>query len=343
MNPKKITITDVAQHAGVSVTTVSLVLSGKGRISDKTCHRVNSAIETLGYVRNQQAAMLRGSVSNVIGLIVSDISESFYAEVAAGISEILEAQGKVLFLTQCGKKGLHLARCLDSLSGYGVDGIIVGSGRFLSDEMKQKARDMHLPLVCAARASEFDDIDVIRPDNSQAAKIATEYLIKHGHRQIAYLGGESSSLTRAERLGGFCGTLIQYGLPFKSEWVVECDCKQQDAAEATKKLLNHHPKITAILCHKASIAMGAYFGVIGMGNSVGKDENESYYSRQVALIGFGDVPEAELTDPPLTFISSSAREIGYSAANRMLQRIDAPDEQVQHIILPPKLIARGSA
>ncbi|MCG2879499.1 substrate-binding domain-containing protein, partial [Obesumbacterium proteus] len=114
-------------------------------------------------------------------------------------------------------------------------------------------------------------------------------------------------------------------------------------AEATKNLLNHHPKITAILCHKASIAMGAYFGVIGMGNSVGKDENESYYSRQVALIGFGDVPEAELTDPPLTFISSSAREIGYSAANRMLQRIDAPDEQVQHIILPPKLIARGSA
>lgn len=342
MNPKKITITDVAELAGVSVTTVSLVISGKGRISDKTSIRVNQAIETLGYVRNQQAAMLRGGGSNVIGLIVSDISEPFYAEVAAGIGEVLESQGKVLFLTQWGKNDGNLTRCFESLSAYGVEGVIIGSGRYLSDEMKRRAREMNLPLVCAARASEFDDVDVIRPDNLQAAKIATEYLIKHGHHQIAYLGGESNSLTRAERLGGFCATLLQYGLPFRPEWVVECGGKQQMAAQATQDLLNHHPKITAILCHKASVTLGAYFGVLSTGNSVGKDSNDSYFSRQIALIGFGDVPEAELTDPPLTFISSSAREIGHSAAHRMLQRIDSPDEQPQHIILPPKLIARGS-
>ncbi|RDK97141.1 LacI family transcriptional regulator [Enterobacillus tribolii] len=342
MSSKKITITDVAEHAGVSVTTVSLVLSGKGRISEKTAVRVNKAIEALGYIRNQQAAMLRGGGSNVIGLIVSDISEPFYAEVAAGIGEILDGQGKVLFLTQCGRNGRNLDRCFDSLSAYGVDGVIIGSGRFLNDVVKQKARDVRLPLVCAARASEFDDIDVIRPDNSLAAKVATEHLIKHGHRQIAYLGGEGGSLTRAERLGGFCAALLQYGLPFRPEWMVECDCRQQASAQAAQELLTHNPEITAILCHKASVALGAYFGVLGTGYTVGKDNNESYFTRQVALIGFGDVPEAELTNPPLTFISSSAREIGHSAANRLLQRIEMPDEPPQHIILPPKLIARGS-
>lgn len=108
MNLRKVTIVDVAQQAGVSVTTVSLVLSGKGRISRKTADKVNAAIEELGYVRNQQAATLRDNISNVIGLIVKDITEPFYAEVAAGVSEYAETQGKQVFLTQCGNSSAGL-------------------------------------------------------------------------------------------------------------------------------------------------------------------------------------------------------------------------------------------
>lgn len=98
-NRKKITINDVALAAGVSVSTVSLVLSGKGRISSATGERVNQAIEQLGFVRNRQAASLRGGQSGVIGLIVSDLSKPFYAELTAGLTDALERQGKMVFLT----------------------------------------------------------------------------------------------------------------------------------------------------------------------------------------------------------------------------------------------------
>ncbi|ANI29234.1 transcriptional regulator [Yersinia entomophaga] len=342
MNHKKITITDVAKHAGVSVATVSLAVSGKGRISPTTAERVNQAIEQLGYVRNRQAAQLRGGHSGVIGLIVRDIGDPFYAAMTAGLSEAIEAEGKVLFLTQSGKEGKGLQRCFDSLIEQGVDGLVLGGGANQESGLKEKAEQQGIPLICAARANVLDGVDVVRPDNMQAAKMATELLIGRGHRKIAYLGGHGHSLTRAERLGGFCATLVQYGLPFRSDWVIECDSQQQAAADAAESLLSHHPNVSAIICHQASVALGAYFGILRTGRGIGSAGVDTYLDQQVALIGFGDVPEAELTEPPLTFITSSAREIGYSAGQRLLQRIAGVDLQLQNVILPPVLIRRGS-
>ncbi|TPV62909.1 LacI family DNA-binding transcriptional regulator, partial [Klebsiella pneumoniae] len=127
---KKITINDVALAAGVSVSTVSLVLSGKGRISSATGERVNQAIEQLGFVRNRQAASLRGGQSGVlgsgvIGLIVSDLSKPFYAELTAGLTDALERQGKMVFLTQGGRSGEKMAQRFDTLAAQGVDGVII--------------------------------------------------------------------------------------------------------------------------------------------------------------------------------------------------------------------------
>lgn len=197
----------------------------------------------------------------MIGLILRDICEPFYAEMTAGLSEALEAHDKLLFLTQSGRDGQGLQRAFDALLAQGVDGIVLAGGIRAAAGLKEKAAEQGVPLVCVARSSGLDGVDVVRPDNMQAAKLATEFLIKRGHSQIAYLGGQSDSLTRAERLGGFCATLVQYGLPFRSEWIVECDCRQREAAEAAEQLLRHYPNITAIVCHKASVALGAYFGL----------------------------------------------------------------------------------
>lgn len=340
---KKITITDVAQHAAVSVSTVSLVLSGKGRISSATVARVHQAIEQLGYVRNRQAATLRGAASGVIGLILRDIGDPFYAEMTAGLSEALEAQGKVLFLTQSGRDGAGLMRCFDTLLTHGVDGLVLAGGARAADDLQAQAAEQGVPLVCAARSGGVAEVDVVRPDNMQAAQIATEFLIKRGHRQIAYLGGRSDSLTRAERLGGFCATLVQYGLPFRSEWIIECESQQQAAALAAENLLRQHPNISAMVCDKAAVALGAYFGIIRSGRGIGSDGIDSFLSQQVALIGFGDAPEAALSEPPLTLVSTSAREVGRSAAARLLQRIESPELPPQDVILAAKLIERSSA
>lgn len=97
----------------------------------------------------------------------------------------------------------------------------------MGSELCERAAQKGVPLVFASRASYLDEADTLRPDNMQAAQMLTEHLIHRGHQRIAWLGGKSSSLTRAERVGGYCSTLIKYGLPFHSEWVVECESSQK--------------------------------------------------------------------------------------------------------------------
>lgn len=339
MSMKKTTINDVAALAGVSVTTVSMVLSGKGRISSVTAERVSEAIEQLGYVPNRSATMLRGGGSSVIGVVVRDICTPFYAELIAGLSETLEPQGKLLVLAQSGQQGQLLMRCFDMLVAQGVEGIVLAGGVEDAGELIMRAQELGIALICASRASTLEDLDAIRPDNMQAAKMATEYLIKRGHRAIAWLGGTTRSLTRAERVGGYCSTLLQHGLPLRSEWVIECAEQQREAAERAQMLIHHHPAITAVLCHNAAVAIGCYFGLQRGGRSIGPQGN----GQPVALVGFGDAPEAEVTDPPLTFITSSAREIGRNAAIRLLRRIQDPLEPVQNVIMPARLVERLSA
>ncbi len=334
---KKITINDVAHAAGVSVATVSLVLSGKGRISTATGERVIQAIEHLGFVRNRQAASLRGGQTGVIGLIVGDLSSPFYAELAAGLIEALESQGKMVFLTQGGKKGEHMLQRFDTLVSQGVDGVVIAGSVDQGIELRDKADESGVPLVFASRASYLDDVDLIRPDNMQAAQMITEHLIRRGHQRIAWLGGLSASLTRAERVGGYCSTLLKFGLPFHSEWVVECETSQKQASQALTQLLRHNPTITAVVCYNNVVAMGAWLGLMRAGWQSGEHAVD-YYDKRVALAAFADVPEKDLDDAPMSWVITPAREMGKSVAERMLQRIEDRKSTARNQIMPPRLV-----
>lgn len=336
----KIKITDVAAYAGVSVSTVSLVLSNKGRISTATIDKVNQAVAALGYVRNTAAANLRTSHSNLIGLVLSDITDPFYTEITAGISEELEQQGYLLFLAQSNHNPQKLIQCVQSMIQQGVAGIAFSPDREATATIITMAQQAGIPAICLARATVNNDVDYIAPDNHQAAVIACQYLIKQGHRHIAYVGGSGESLTRAERLGGFGSTLIQYGLPFKNEWIIETNNQQQHAATTVQQLLTQHPKITAILCHSPTVALGAIYGVKRSGKSVGKD---NYIDQQVAIISFDDIAEATLIQPSLTVVSSPVREIGQQAGKRLLSKMNNNNNDIQRLILAPQLICRDSA
>ncbi len=335
-NSKKITINDVALHAGVSVSTVSLVLSGKGRISPSTGQKVNAAVEQLGFVRNRQAALLRGGKTGVVGLIVSHFSDPFYAQLTAGLTGVLEAQGKMVFLTQGGRQGEHLLSRIDTLIAQGVDGIVIAGG--VSNTAEINARVNGLPVVFASRASYLDDADIIRPDNMQAAQMLTEHLIRGGHQRIAWLGGKSSSLTRAERVGGYCATLLKYGLPFHNEWVVECESSQKAAAEAIGALLRHNPTISAVMCYNSTIAMGAWFGLMRAGRQSGFESVGNVFDQRIALAAFADVPERQLDDVPIAWSLTPAQEIGCALAERIMQRIDKQDATTQEQIMPSRLV-----
>ncbi|EPJ5576569.1 TPA: Mal regulon transcriptional regulator MalI [Citrobacter farmeri] len=337
---KKITIHDVALAAGVSVSTVSLVLSGKGRISTATGERVNAAIEQLGFVRNRQASALRGGQSGVIGLIVRDLSAQFYAELTAGLTEALEAQGRMVFLLHGGQDGEQLAQRFAMLLNQGVDGVVIAGAAGSSDDLRVMAEEKGIPVVFASRASYLDDADTVRPDNMQAAQLLTEHLIRHGHQRIAWLGGQSSSLTRAERVGGYCATLLKYGLPFHSDWVMECASSQKQAAEAIGALLRRNPTISAVVCYNETIAMGAWFGLMRAGRQSGEVGVDRYFEQQVSLGAFADVTESALDDLPIVWATIPAREMGYSLAERMLQRIAREESHSRNQTLSARLVVQ---
>ena len=340
MSIPKPKITDVAKHAGVSVSTVSLALSGKGRISEATIHKVNQAIETLGYVRNTAAANLRSHTSNLVGLVLKDITDPFYMGITAGLSDQLEKQGYMLFLAQSGNDKTKQLNCLQSMIQQGVAGLIFCPVREGAQANFDLINQANIPAISIARADINASIDYIGPDNTHAATLATKHLIEQGHRHIAYLGGTGDSLTRAERIGGYCSTLMQYGLPFKNEWIVECGKTQQQAADAAQELLNKHPKITALLCHRSATAIGAIYGAQAAGKTIGKD---NYIGQEVAILGFDGAAEGELTTPSLSFVNTSTRDIGQQAALQILRKMQQPHLPPQRIIIPPKMILRDSA
>jgi LacI family transcriptional regulator of maltose regulon len=217
-----------------------------------------------------------------------------------------------------------------------VDGIVIAGG--VSNTAEINARVNGLPVVFASRASYLDDADIIRPDNMQAAQMLTEHLIRGGHQRIAWLGGKSSSLTRAERVGGYCATLLKYGLPFHNEWVVECESSQKVAAEAIGALLRHNPTISAVMCYNNTIAMGAWFGLMRAGRQSGFESVGNVFDQQIALAAFADVPERQLDDVPIAWSLTPAQEIGCALAERIMQRIDKQVAATQEQIMPSRLV-----
>ncbi|MEL4014030.1 Mal regulon transcriptional regulator MalI [Dryocola clanedunensis] len=337
---KKVNIIDVAQRAGVSVSTVSLVLRQKGKISEATIDRVNAVIAELGYVHNTAAANLRSNTSNLIGLIIRDFSDSFSINVTAGVVQQLQLQGYMVFLGQPQDDSQQLQQCLTSFAQQGVAGVIYLDANNRSASVPQLITDCPLPTVVISESSVNSTRDIIGRDNRQAGNQATRYLIERGHRNIAYLGGSGGCLIRQERLLGYRGALAQYGLPYRDEWAPVCDNDTLAAAIATRELLETSNKITAILCHSPPAIIGCLSGIQQVGRTVGKDV---FLTQEVSLIGFEDMMHINLTSPLFSYVSASSDETGRQAATLIVNKIKAPTLPAQKIIISGELVLRESA
>ena len=337
---KKVSIIDVAKSAGVSVSTVSLVLRQKGKISEATIEKVHAAITELGYVHNVAAANLRSNTSNLIGLILLDFSDSFSIKVMASIVQELEAQGYMVFLGQPKNEHEHLERCLLSFKQQGVAGVIYLASEAHRETLPVLIRQCPLPLVVASQSPIKDECNLVLRDNQQAASLATRYLIERGHRYIAYLGGRESDLIRQQRLVGFRQTLAKFGIAGRDEFTPACDDDTYAASMATRQLLENNNAITALLCHSPEAMIGCINGIHQVGRTVGRD---IFLTQQVALIGFEDMLHINLTSPVFTYVSSASEETGRQAANLIIRKLKDPELQIQRIALSGQLVVRESA
>ncbi|CAI1166376.1 Degradation activator [Serratia proteamaculans] len=328
-----ITLADVAAHAKVSTATVSMVLRNRGRISDATRKRVLSAIDELGYVYNQTAANLRNRSSNQVGLLLHDITNPFYAEMTAGLSQEMERHQLMLFLANSEESADRQQKFVDSLLQNNTSGMVLCAARQTPTLFFETLKRRQIPAIMVVRPVADAHFDFVGTDNFLGTQLATQHLLSLGHRHIAFIGGSISSTTRAQRLGGYTSKLVEHGIAVNGEWIVDSEASQSSGAKAAEQLLKAHPEITAALCYQDIVALGVMQTLRKLNRQIGRD---------FALIGFDDITEASLVQPGLTTVSVASREIGRKAGELLYSRIQGNDEPPKRIILPPSLVIRES-
>lgn len=325
------TILTVALEAGVSTSTVSQVMRGSGRISEKTREKVLSAAKRVNYMRNPHAAAMRSGQFREVGLLINQIANPFNAEVVAGVSDRLEADGYLVFVLDTRDETERQRRYLETLIGGARGGLlwVPANGTDKSDVELVVAQKM--PTVTFLRQIPGGHFDHVGIENTAGTRDATEFLVGLGHKHIAFLGGEEGVDLRLQRVTGYTQVMEEGGLG--PPVIISCHESKEAGAMAATALLTEHPEITAIVGNGDVVAMGATLGLTRMGLVVGRD---------VSVVGFDDTNEAALWTPPLTTLSVNAFGLGERLAQTLLDRIRDPDAPVRSTRLSARLTVRDS-
>jgi len=327
----RITLTEVARHAGVSRSTVSLVLRGSPLVAQQTRDRVQASIAELGYIYNRGAATLRAARTDVIGLLVCEINNPFYAELTAGVDDVLDEQGVVALIANTAEQPERQDRFLQRMREHNVDGVILCPAAGTQPDLLERLRRWRMPCVQALRFLAADDGDYAGVDYQFGMEMVTEHLIRLGHTRIAFVGGNLAHSATAARRAGFAAAMRRHGLP--ADLIVRCPLTRRAGAEAIGALLDRPDPPTATLCFNDLVALGVMLGLEMRGLKAGRD---------IAVTGFDDVPEAALSRPALTTVATSARQIGQEAARLLLRRLADPRGAMERVILPTRLVVRES-
>jgi LacI family transcriptional regulator len=326
------TIVDVARRAGVSKSTVSLVLGGSSLVADATRERVSEAMAELGYIYHRGAATLRGAKSGVLGMVINDLSNPFYVELAIGIEQACQGAGFIPFVANSAEDPVRQQEVIRSMREHGAAGLILAPA--IDTALKDiKPLVAGLPVVQVMRRLPGLKASLVTPDNKEGAVKATAHLIEHGHKRAAFVGGSGSLSVREERLAGYRLALEDAGIAFDPALVVESTTNYAGGAAAAARLLNSRHRATGALCFNDVVAIGLIRALTEAGVSVGRD---------FAVIGFDDIDEAKYMLPPLTSVAVNARSLGARAAQMLTRQIASGNFEPESVLCPTSLIVRSS-
>ena len=326
---------DVAKHSDVSITTASRVINHPQMVNAETRQRVEKAIQELDYQPNRVARRLRSKVgkSQIIGLIIPDIENSFYSSIVRGVEDVAYDRNYAVILCDSGEDPEREAFYLKALRGESVDGIILppvpGERQAEVDRLAQQSR---LPVVCFDRHRE-EAFDAVVTNNRQGARSAVDHLISQGYRDIGAICGPKGLSTTSERLSGYQDALLMRQLPVREEYIRTGAPNPVAARQMTEELLKLPSPPSALFTGNNQMSLGALKAIRYRGMNVPDD---------IALVGFDDAAWAELLDPPLTTVQQPRYEMGRRAAEMLFQRIEDPERPSAVITLKSKLIVRAS-
>ena len=326
------TIVDVARRAGVSKSTVSLVLGGSSLVAEATRERVTEAMAELGYIYHRGAATLRGAKSGVLGMVINDLSNPFYVELAIGIEQACQGAGFVPFLANSAEDPVRQQEVIRSMREHGAAGLVLAPAIDTSAS-DVKGLVVGLPVVQVMRRLPGLKASLVAPENKEGARKATAHLIAQGHKRVAFVGGTTSLLVREERLSGYRLALEDAGIPLDASLVIETRTNYSGGGAAVPQLLNLRDPATAALCFNDVVAIGLIRALTQARATIG---------RKFAVIGFDDIEEAKHMLPALTSVAVNARNLGSRAAQLLMRQIASGNFEPESIFCPTSLIIRSS-
>lgn len=322
-------ILDVAEHAGLSVASVSRVLAGLPGVSDATRQRVMASVEALGYRPNLAARRLRSRRTDTLGLIVSDIRNPYFMEVSRAVEDVAYANGMRVMLCNADEDPEKENFYLEMMRDENVAGVI------LSPTLPLLARyhpnDFPFPVVLVDRCEAETEADAVILDNADAAHRLVRHLVDAGHRRIVFFYGAASATGR-QRLQGYQEALASAGLtPVTQALKPTTD----EAFAAMRQFLQGGAPLPD--------AIVASSGLILLGLVQALHEANLRYPEDVALAGFDDMPWTRVVTPAITVVAQPTYDIGRSAIELLLARIAQPEQAVRRIVLRGELLVRGSS
>ncbi|MFO8099828.1 MAG: LacI family DNA-binding transcriptional regulator [Salinibacter sp.] len=325
-----VTIQDVADHADVSVATVSRVLNESDRVREETKTKVRAAAQSLGYHPNETARNLRAQQTRMIGVLLPNMHGEFFAQVTRGLDRRARASGHHLLVSNSHTQEDEARSVIRSLLGR-VDGLILLWPRLSHDFLGDLVPD-DLPVVLLNTDRSGPRFETLAFGNRDGAYAAVEHLAEHGHERIAFLGGGAQNFDARERRRGYRAAVADHDLVADPSLELEGDFTRAAGREAVDELLARSPRPTALFAANDSMALGVLRGLHDAGLEAPDD---------LALVGFDDIPMAHYVAPSLTTVHAPMQELGERAVERLLALVKG-EAAPSHQTLQTRLVRRES-
>lgn len=333
----RVTLKDIAKETNLSVSTVSLVLNRKScRVSESTRNIIIETAKRMNYHPNQLAVGLVKQETKTIGLIIPDISNHFFSNLALGIDEEMVKNERNIMLINTNDQPERDLKSIEVLTSRGVDAIILTSSSnikaSLIDSYKRLINNSPIPIITVDRCNPVFDCSALKLNNKKGAYHAVNHLLSLGHKNIACITGPANSGSSQERLSGYQWAFEEAGLTLPEHYIFQGDYSRQSGNNLTERILKE-TDATAIFAFNDLMALGAYHCLRQKGLSVPDD---------MSIVGFDNIDFSDMLEVPLTTVNQPAYEIGRAAAKRALSEITHPNEGKQTINFEPNLIIRKS-
>jgi LacI family transcriptional regulator len=331
-----VTLKDIAEAVGVSVTTVSRALAGYPDVAPATRQRIQDVAAALGYVPNTAARNLQRQRTDTIAIVVPTagdlrFSDPFFSEFLSGLVTTSSDAGFSLVIT-ADRQYDERETYLQLIGSRRVDGFVLVRMR-REDPRITLLKEAGVPFVTFGRVPGTNGILAVDEDDMRGIQLIVDHLVSLGHRRIAFIGEPLHFTKSLHRFEGYQQGLEAHRLPFEPELVATANYRQQSGREAARQLLELPEPPTAIIACNDLLALGTASAVQARGLEVGHD---------ISVTGYDNIPLAEYTQPPLTTVDQPAHQLGSLVAEMLIAAIRGEPVSPKQVILQPKVVVRQS-